>query len=67
MSRSNISYPYPVLSSFNDDIVPALDQSDFSAEIEVINNGDYKVSFKLNLTDSCILQLIAKGYAEYAV
>lgn len=67
MSRSNISYPYPVLSSFNDDIVPALDQSDFSAEIEVINNGDYKVSFKLNLADSCILQLIAEGYAEYAV
>jgi hypothetical protein len=67
MSRNNISYPYPVLSSFNDDIEPALDQSDFSAEIEVTSNGDYKVSFKLNLTDPCIKSLIETDYAEYAV
>ena len=66
MSRSNISYPYPVLSSFNDDIVPALDQSGFSAAIEVIND-DYKVSFKLNITDGCILRLIDAGFAEYVV
>lgn len=67
MSRSNISYPYPVLSYFNDDIVPALDPNDFSADIEVINDGDYKVSFKLNLNDSCINRLIEDGCAEYAV
>lgn len=67
MSRNNISYPYPVLSSFNDDILPALDQRDFSAEIEVTDNKDYKVSFKLNLTDSCIKRLIETDYAEYAV
>lgn len=67
MSKSNISYPYPVLSSFNDDIVPSLDQSAFYAEIEVINKNDYKVSFNLALTDSCINRLIDNGYAEYAV
>ena len=67
MSKSNISYPYPVLSSFNDDIVPSLDQSDFSAEIEVIDKGDYKVSFNLTLTDTCINRLIDNDYAEYAV
>lgn len=67
MSRSNISYPYPVLSAFNDDIVPALDQSDFSAELEVANNGDYKVSFKLSFSNTCISRLIEEGYAEYAV
>lgn len=67
MSRSNISYPYPVLSYLNDDIVPALDISDFSADIEVTSNGDHKVSFKLKLTDSCINRLIEEGRAEYAV
>lgn len=67
MSRSNISYPYPVLSHLNDDIVPALDISDFSADIEVTSNGDHKVSFKLKLTDSCINRLIEEGRAEYAV
>lgn len=67
MSRSNISYPYPVLSSFNDDIVPMLDQSEFFAEIEVMNNGDYKVSFNLSIIDRCINNLILQGDAEFAV
>lgn len=62
--KFNNSFPYPVLSSENDNYK----NSKFETTIEVQKIfGQLSISFKSNLQDSTITQLIAEEKAKYAL
>lgn len=66
MSVSNvISYPYPVLTSYGDDVIPPLDADNISPSMTINENGDYVLSVTCNLNDSALTQLIANNSAEF--
>ena len=63
MSR-RASLPYPVLSSFGDDIIPSLDS--FSVKVNSTHDKrKYSFSIDLLLTNEDILKYIEEGKAEY--
>ena len=65
MLQNNLAYPYPVLTAYSDDVLPALvTQNVQVGEMQVINN-DYVLPLTLILEDQQLLQLIAEGKAEY--
>lgn len=61
MSQSNvISYPYPVLTSYGDDVLPPLSENCISASID-----NYILSATCELNDPTLEQLIALNTAEF--
>lgn len=66
MSQSNvISYPYPVLTSYGDDIIPSLDFDNIDGTISINENKDYALTVTCKLADSTINKLIYDGKAEF--
>ena len=66
MSLSNvISYPYPVLTSYGDDVIPPLSENNVSSSMSIDEKGDYILSTTCDLKDPTLLQLIAANTAEF--
>ena len=66
MSQSNvISFPYPVLTSYGDDVIPPLSEDNVSSSMSIDENGDYVLSATCNLEDCVLTKLIADNKAEF--
>ena len=66
MSTSNIiSYPYPVLTSYGDDVIPSLSTNNVTASVSNDEKNDYILSATCDLKDSTLVQLIAANSAEF--
>lgn len=65
MRINNISFPYPVLSYYNDDILPKLEEDSISCDSPEENAESYKFSIKLEPKNKDIFRLIARGDAVY--
>lgn len=66
MSVSNvISYPYPVLTSYGDDVIPPLNVDNISPSMALDENNDYILSVACDLKDTTLMQLITANAAEF--
>lgn len=61
----DISYPYPVLTYYGDDIVPPLSENSISSSMSANKNDVYTLVTTCDLKDPTLLQLIAANNAEF--
>jgi len=65
MKLINISFPHPVLSYYNDDIIPKLETDSIICDKPDSTNDEYSFNIKLKLKNTDILRLLASDRAIY--
>ena len=68
MSINNFQFPYPVLTSTSDDIIPALDNDNvIVGDIKKDESNNYTMTVKLKMNNADLSTCIKDGYAEFMI